>query len=233
MQSFYNSLKENITLKYNKTLNQKLFSGDILKDDIRKRLLKVADMFREFCNIKPEIIEDIIFTGGNAGYSYNKYSDIDIHLIVNYNKIGHNRVFISDYVYDKKILFSKIHQIKIEGYPTELYVQDTKDHLVASAIYSLQNNRWLVKPQNLNLHYDAQTIEQKTLYFSDLVNELIAKNAPIDKLLDVKQKIILLRKQGLENGSEFDVDNLIFKNARNLKILDKIDNYVKKIQDRI
>lgn len=233
MRSFSDTLYENITLRYNKTLNTKLFNGDILKEDIRKRLLKVADMFREYCNLESSIIKDIIFTGGNAGYSYNKYSDIDIHLVLDYNDIGHNRIFIQDWAYDKKILFSKQHPIKIEGYPTELYIQDTKDHLVASAIYSLQNNHWIVKPDNLNLHYDKKSIEQDALYFSDLVNELISKKAPIDKLLDIKQKIILLRKQGLEQGSEFDLKNLEFKELRNRKILDKIDDYVRKYQDNI
>jgi hypothetical protein len=231
--SFEDIINENIVLRYNKTLNQKLFNIDILKQDIRIRLLKVAEMFRDFCNIKPELVQDIIFTGGNAGYSYNKYSDIDIHLVVDYSKIGHNTIFVADYVYDKKILFSKQHPIKIEGYPTELYVQDIKDHLVASAIYSLKNDMWLVKPQNLNLKYDIKTIEQQSIYFSDLVNELITKKAPIEQLLDVKQKIILLRKQGLESGSEFNVQNLEFKEIRARKILDKIDDYVRKIQDNI
>ena len=67
-------------------LNPKLWVDDKLRNDLRKGFLKIAHHFYEFLEIDVPI-QDIILIGSNANYNWTKYSDIDLHVIVNYLEI--------------------------------------------------------------------------------------------------------------------------------------------------
>lgn len=227
MKSF-SQFNEDLTLQYHNILNQQLFDGDNLKPEVRQKMLAVADLWLDFIGIDKDQIDDILFTGGNASFGYNQYSDLDIHILMHVSNLGGNEKFINDYLYDKKMMFSIKYNIKIKGYPVEMFVQDIGDHLAASAVYSLQNNVWIQKPTNLNLDltHNAE-IEEKERYYEDLVNKAIRQDVDIDKMKEIKTQIIALRKTSLSvTGNEYDPNNLLFKELRNRKVLDKIDNYV-------
>ena len=95
-------------------LNSKFWVGDKLKPLIRQGLLKIVDDFYESIEIDDIIIEDVIFTGSLAGYNWSKYSDIDIHIIVDYDKIKIPNELLLDYFEKKKKIFNiKIWLIKL------------------------------------------------------------------------------------------------------------------------
>jgi hypothetical protein len=85
-KSYLQELK--IHLPYHDELNPKLFDKDKLKPNIRKILLDCAEKFRLGCKIIPKFkVLDILMTGGNANYNYSDISDIDVHILVDYNDI--------------------------------------------------------------------------------------------------------------------------------------------------
>ena len=73
------------TFQTHDELNTQLFDYNVLKADVRRRLIEIADMFVESIqedNIPIKVL-DYWLLGSNAGYNYSNTSDIDVHIIVN------------------------------------------------------------------------------------------------------------------------------------------------------
>ena len=68
-------------------------SNDKIKSDIRKILLLNAKRFIEFCDAEKLKFSDIILTGSLANYNYNENSDLDVHVILDFNQISENKVW--------------------------------------------------------------------------------------------------------------------------------------------
>ena len=90
-------------IKVHSALNQKLWNGDKLRPEVRKRLLKIASEFIKELDI-PVSISDVTFTGSLANFNYSKYSDIDLHLILDFSKINKNEDLVRDFLLAKKSL---------------------------------------------------------------------------------------------------------------------------------
>ena len=85
MRSLITELK--LTIKSHDTLNPKLWKDETLDPDVWLALNKIAKEWANFANIPAASISDVIMTGGNANYNYTKYSDIDLHLVVDKSQI--------------------------------------------------------------------------------------------------------------------------------------------------
>ena len=59
-------------------------------------------------------------TGSLANYNWSKFSDIDLHIIVNYEDIDDNSELVKDYVTAKRIVWNDTHDIKIYGFEVEV-----------------------------------------------------------------------------------------------------------------
>ena len=74
---------------YNDTLNQKFWSEDNKFDpDIRKKLLSITDDFVDNLDLQGVEIDDITLTGSNSNYNYNEYSDLDVHVLIDFKDIN-------------------------------------------------------------------------------------------------------------------------------------------------
>ena len=68
------------------TLNSKVWTEDKkLKPEVRTQLLKIADDFFESLEVGDLEIDDIILTGSLSNYNWSKYSDVDLHILVDFN----------------------------------------------------------------------------------------------------------------------------------------------------
>ena len=76
-------------VQFHDELNPNLWDGDRLQEDVREKLLQIADDFREFIGVSLYDLLDITISGSNAAYAYTPKSDIDLHLVV---KIGRAHV---------------------------------------------------------------------------------------------------------------------------------------------
>ena len=228
------------SFKLKPTLNQELWEREVLRKDIREQLMLIAQEFFDGLNA-PEnlVIKDVIFTGSLANYNWSKYSDIDLHVIVDFETVNTKEEFIKQLFDSYKNLWNNNHDITIKGYDVELYLQDIRETLSANAVYSVKRNKWLLKPEKEKFNLNRNIIKKKALTFIDKLKDIkkIYAEADYQKALDksqeLKDKIKKYRKSGLESGGEFSLENLVFKVLRRTPFMDVLNDINSKSYDQI
>lgn len=216
------------TTQYHDMLNPAAWDGDMLKPDVRSALLKIANAF--IATWQTDIpIHDIILTGSNANYNWTQFSDFDLHIVVDISSA--NKDIVKSLLQAKKGLFNKTHNIKVKGYQVELYPQDSAEVLVATGVYSLQNNRWLTQPMKVTPKYDHPSITAKAEGFISSIATAIATQ-DVDKLNKLLTDIAQMRNAGLATAGEFSTENLVFKVLRNAGAIDKIRQTLMFLSDK-
>jgi len=236
MRKLRNFLSEALTLQYHSELNPKFWSNYFLREEVREKLLEIAKEWLKFSKTPISSVEDIILTGGNANFNYTDKSDLDIHILLDPNKIPscYNE---TDYYKDKKLIWSLTHDIEIYGSPVEVYAHtsDVQPPHKNQGIYSLKQAKWVMKPERANVNFEKDELFQRKL--DDLIVEIehamqsTTDTKVAEKLLD---KITKTRRASIAKGGEFSQENLIFKELRNLGYIDKIRSFViSKVDDRL
>ena len=211
------------------TLNPLLWKDFEIKPKILKRIRLISNLWLRFIKLSKKYIKDIIFTGSNANYNYTKFSDIDIHFLIDKSELGCEK-FIDEYFLVKKKIFSENYDIKIYDYSVEVYVQDFNEEMTKNqGVFSIKNNKWIAKPKIMNIELNDNTILLKTKHLLNYIKSVLKLNS-IAALQKLKEKLRNYRSSGLEHGGEFSVENLVYKKLRNMNILDLVDD---KINDLI
>ena len=223
------------------TLNPDAFDGDVMIPEIRERLLEIAQDFIDGIEFKMDV-EDITLTGSLANYNFSKYSDFDLHLLVDFAAIDGDKELVKRFFQDIKAVWNIRHNIFLKGFEVEIYVQDTNEEHVSTGVYSVQNNEWDIKPEReetARFPVDQPNIEKKADDISFQIDraENLLKD---DKLTDalnaidrLKQKIRNLRKTGLsKEDGVYSVENLAFKTLRRSGDLERLSTLKNKAYDR-
>lgn len=219
-------------------LNPKFWKDGRLDSRIRMKLLDIADDFIEFLGVDWVKPDDVIMTGSLANYNWNKkFSDIDLHILIDYSKVDKRTDFVDNYFYSQKKLWNDEHKdLKIFGFPVELYVQDTNEKHSSTGVYSLDKDKWIVEPEREKLSsakINKSLIKNRVAEYIDKIDELLTiyKTADDDyKVRKVSEKAEKLfdeikadRKKGLEKtDNEISNGNLIFKCLRRLGYIEKL-----------
>ena len=215
-------------------INGKIWEkGGQLKPEVREKLLKIAELFYESLHIDFPIV-DIYFTGSLANYNWTSQSDIDVHLILDIPD-DEDKDFLGEYVDAKKESWKNKHDITIFGYPIELFAKDTEDFHKNKAVYSIQNDKWIVRPSKKNIKIDVESIKEKSAdIMSDIDNaiEISDSKDKLEAIDKIKDKIKRMRKAGLEKGGEYSVENLVFKTLRGNGYLEKLSSEKASIVDK-
>ena len=204
-------------------LNQKLFDGSILKDDVRTECIELANKFISFCDLKKEFIYDIVLVGSSVSYHYSSYSDIDIHIIVYMSLIGDNIEEVNSDLLEKRSEWASKNKSEIADYDAELFIQDINDQNITSGIYSLTNNEWIKEPnKDGEISFDKAKIEQKSLEYIKQIDD-ICDNNDSESAKELKSDLHIMRKHGLESpAGEMSEENIIFKVLRRTGHLQKL-----------
>lgn len=223
-----------ISLEYHTELNPKLWDGWNLKPEVRQKLLDFAKTWAEFAKIQPSLITDIIMLGGNTNYNYTSKSDIDVHIVIDRNKVNPDREFVDEYLQDKKALWTLTHNVRVLGYPIEPYAQDSSAPFPAGqGVFSLKKNMWLQKPKNQQLDFKSDpNLKKKVMFYAHMIDNMIKNKMDVGVLNDLKKKIYDMRAAAISKGGEFSFENLVFKELRNRGYLDKMNNYAKTAKDK-
>ncbi len=225
-----------------KNLNPKFWKNGVLDSRIRMKLLDIADDFIEFLGVDWAKPEDITITGSLANFNWDEnYSDIDLHIIMDYSDVDERTEFVSNYFYSQKKLWNEEHSdITIMGYPVEVFVQDVNERHDSSGIYSLEKNKWLIEPEREKL---VSSKVNKT-FIKDKVSEYMNKIDKLEYLLNKSKddeyrlrrvmeksdklfdKIKVERKLGFERsgGKEINNYNIVFKALKRNGYLEKLYN---------
>lgn len=231
-------------LEYHNTLNSKLWDLSdkpeeaTLVADVKTALEKIANEFIEFLEIDTLDIKDIIITGSNASFNYALgLSDIDLHIVAD---LSNNEIcksctsaFVNSCFQSKKTLWNDTHDIKVKDQPVELYVQDANEPHIASGVWSLTNNKWLITPKHIPNTYDTTSVKIKAAELMTQIDDMInSQSDDISSFDKLKEKIRTMRRTGLQTAGEFSIENLAFKTLRNNGYLEKLSNYLIKIKDK-
>ena len=210
----------------NKRLNPKIWDNGVLKPEVANKLAEIARAFEEFVGVELEIV-DVTVTGSNANYTWTEHSDLDLHLIVPGTPSDGARELFNA----KKALWSEQHNITVKGLPVECYVQGEAEEHHSTGVYSIAKNQWLVEPRKVKPKVDDAAVEaKKDSMIHDIETALLSKDLNI--LRKVKERIVKMRKAGLERAGEWSTENLVFKILRNLGLIDQISDKIRELEDQ-
>ena len=167
------------------SLSEQIFEGSdgefSMRDDVRKNLLKISNEFIESLGIE-FFIHDIVLTGSLANYNWSNYSDVDLHILIDFKETDYNLDLLKEFFDAKKNVWNEKHNITVKGYDVELYVQDIDEEHVSSGVYSILNNKWVVEPDKVKSNIDDSMILQKSEEYMKKIDLLIKKEGPIESI---------------------------------------------------
>ncbi len=221
------------TLQSHDQLNPKLWNGEKLDPEVWQALNKISKEWAKFANIPNKAIKDVIIVGGNANYNYTKHSDIDLHLVIDKSGVKCDGL-VDDYLLSKKQLWTLTHDITVKGQPVELYAQDFRDPFrKGQGVYSLKSNKWLQQPERVKFDANCQAVKDKVYDLEHGIMSLInSKSDDISTFRRLKGKLKGMRQTAIEKGGEYAPENLAFKELRNRGVLDKMNKYLRNLEDK-
>jgi len=203
------------------SLNTKIWDGEKLKPQIRKKLLMIGKNFFDDLELEPQVkLQDITLTGSISNYNWSKFSDVDLHLRIDFSQVDEDENFVKNYVLAKKTIWNNKHDINMYGFPVEVYVENIGDTHIASGLYSILKDKWLVVPKKKELQIDLEDIATKAEGYLGSVSTLekLMKEEKYSEVIrtveKIQERLKRMRSSGLERGGEFSVENLAFKALR-------------------
>ena len=204
-------------------LNPAIWEAGELRPGLQEGFMKIANKFYEFLEIDTTLL-DVILIGSNANYNWTKYSDIDLHVVINYMEVGDNLHMTKNYLHLKKAIWNHNYPLKYKGINIELYAQDMNENLHSSVgIYSVAHNKWINRPKADLISIDDSLIEMKAQPFIWEIENLKENNPNLEKRIhEILLRLRKLRQSGLEAEGEYSVENLAFKYLRNKGLIDRL-----------
>lgn len=214
--------------KLHKTLNPILWKQGRLKKDVHVALLKIAKAYYKFLSIDTPII-DIVISGSQSNFNYSKFSDIDLHLIVDYSSVQCD-LAVDELFKTKRDLWREEHNITIHNIPVELYAEDSNSPAVSS-VYSIIKDLWIKKPKHINRKPNIEKIQRLSLAWMILITTRLATKE-LDQIIQVKDLLWGYRKAGLDKEGEFGTPNLVFKTLRNSGVTEMLLTVISHLKDK-
>ena len=238
----FESLREQISqqalksFEVNDTIEPDIWEDNKIKPEVRKALLKIVKDF--LIDLPFDLdVEDITLTGSLANYNWSRYSDVDLHILVDFKKVDDNQELVAQFFRNLQTNWNNTHDIYMSDYEVEIYFQDTNEPHLSTGVYSIQNDEWDVEPKPVAASIDYANIEKKATDISDRITDIerMMDEGEEDKVLDaidrLKAKIRNMRKTGLEGAGQFSVENLAFKVLRRSEELKRLSDLKVKAYD--
>jgi hypothetical protein len=226
-------------------LNPKIWDNFEMDESIREQILKIGQDFYEGVDLPVDVV-DIVLCGSLCNYNWSeKYSDFDLHIIIDFTKINANYDIVEKLCDYAKKIWNAQHDIKIRGYEVEVAIQDVDDLKKSieagrmGGVFSLMKNKWIKKPKKEDFEPDESMIREKAktimMAVDDIESELEEDkyDAFKEKIDKVWKKIKTYRQSGLDSESgEYSIGNLVFKLLRRNGYISKIMKMKKESYDK-
>lgn len=209
----------------NATLNPEIWEPNMrLKDDVHEALLKLGYDFYKQTQLAADI-EDMYFLGSMANYNWSPTSDIDLHVLINFAQLSMPEEYARMFTKAISGRWNMEHEITVKGFKVEVYLQDVAEENKSTGVYSLIHDNWVTPPVKEHVEIDPALVQQKfDTWKRKIMDAIEQENLPNMKAtfeLLVKDRDVGLHGPG---GSEFSVENIVFKLLRNR-------GYIKKLKD--
>jgi hypothetical protein len=175
-----------------------------LNPKVRKNLLEIAYQFIDSFGLDV-VIDDIIITGSIANYNWSKYSDIDVHILVDYNQFNPKlKDTYVEYFDMKKIIFNEKRNVKLFDFDVELFVEDADAKGISDGVYSLMNDEWLKEPSKKKTTINKSEIIKNSKKWMRIIDTLLkhlegeSPETIINNVKKIKTKLKKYRIDGLK-----------------------------------
>lgn len=228
------------SFKIQKELYPKIWSepGDKMNPKVRQNLLEIAYQFIKSFGIDV-VVDDIIVKGSITNYNWSKYSDVDLHIVIDYEQFPSDTKDLYIEFFDlKKVVFNQRRQLSIFGFDVETYVEGISDEGVSGGIYSILENEWVKKPKKESMNAPKEDIIKTSKKWMRIIDNLLKhlEGETIDTIKDsvkgIKEKLKKYRQAGLARGGEMGLENLVFKVLRRNGYIEKLYDYPIKLMDK-
>lgn len=210
-------------------LNPKLWKDNKLIPEVRNKITEIVEQFLLSCDFSLTVV-DIRIVGSQASYNYTDYSDLDVHIISNFELIDANSEIIQLLCNAVKAKFNSDYEITIKDIDVELYVEDMNSNVASNGIYSVLNDRWIKFPNKIDNIPDIDISDQLEEYESRIKAILSGNNS--DAITNIIDELYLIRKDSIAEEGEYGSGNQLFKEIRNLGLLDQLKDKYKKIRSK-
>lgn len=226
-------------------LNPKFWVNNKINSRVRLRLMDIADEFIDTLAVDWVKPEDIVLTGSIANYNWSKYSDVDVHILIDFKKVWNKKEFVQDYFDSKKALWSQEHgDLKIYGFPVEMYVEDSNEKNSSSGVYSLNKNKWIKEPDDFqNAELNESYIKKQSAKIMTQIDDIIEKvkkekdnhrlEVSSEKMKKLFDKLHKQRQESIKKHGEMGTYNIIWKVLRRTGYLDKIWDNINMIYNKV
>jgi predicted nucleotidyltransferase len=225
-------------LKPKDSLYPKFWSKNNLNSIVARKLMAIADDIIDSLDMR-DYVEDVIITGSIASYNWHELSDIDLHIMLDFDKVSDDFDLVKRMLDQTRINWNKKHNILISGKEVELYFQHYAEPHEANGMWSLDLQKWLTLPVKIDPEIDIKTTEKKAEaiaqqieHLFDLFSEEKFKEA-YEYADKVKVKIARMRRLGLSDEGIYSPENLAFKMLRNAGYLEKLSALKIEAYDRM
>jgi len=216
------------SFKINDELDPQIWNEEKIDPEIRKKLIKIANDFVDGLPIKVSV-ENITLTGSLANFNWSKYSDVDLHIIVDFGMIDENEDLVKGFFDAQRMRWNDIHDITIKDYDVEIYVENSGEDHKSTGVYSVMNDEWIKHPEYIEQTIDIETAKKKASDIDDQTRSIQDDydEGEYDKVMRnverLKKKIRSMRQAGLESElMEYSPENIAFKMLRRAKVLNKL-----------
>ena len=231
---------EVVGFKINDTLEPEIWDDDMKMDlKVREQLMEITRDFLDGLPFDAEV-EDVQLTGSLASYNWSKFSDVDLHIVIDFDTVDDDEELVRDYFNAKRSVWNLRHEIYIYGYEVEIYVENVGDEHVASGKYSVKNNDWIFKPtRDADVEIPEDEVKKKAASIMSQIErvEEVAQDDPAEaeSLAErIKEKIRKMRQSGLESESGiYSVKNIAFKVLRRNGYLQRLSDIKTQSYDRL
>jgi len=197
------------------TLNQ------IIKD-FEEEYIKESDLSVDF--------DDVVIVGSSTNYNWSPYSDIDLHIMIDYSKMDMEEEEASALLDGLKSKWNNKHDIKIKGHALEINFAGLNDESSITSIFSILNNKWVMKPIKEKPVFNKDVIKKKHAGLKAKL-EMALKSTNEELLKKLLDKLYSIRQAGLDEKGEFSEENIVFKILRAQGYIDKLKDHIANIYD--
>ena len=199
-------------------LYPKIWENGNLRSEIRSTLLDKARDFLAFAKAPESKVVDITFTGSLVNYNWTDFSDLDVHIVLDFRQFSENVSMVKQFFDAKSKIWNIEHNIFLHEHEIELYVQDLAEADASTGVFSLVFNRWVKKPHPKRPNLDPSLIKKKTERIQDTI-EQIEKHLALGNheiayktAQKMKKKLHSFQKCGLEQCGTHSPEGITLKN---------------------
>lgn len=196
---------------------------------VSRKLMEISDRIIDSLKLDAEP-KDVIVTGSITSYNWHENSDIDLHILYDFGEINEDFSLVKKMLDETRINWNKKHNIKIAGKEVELYFQHAYEPHESNGIWSLELEKWLAQPVELDPEIDLKTTEKKAEAIAQCIEHLfiLFKDSKFEEAYKfskkIKAKIARMRQSGLDREGIYSPENLAFKMLRNSGYLQKLSS---------